>query len=72
MRVVDGDTRRIVQKNRLDALEGDNLFDDFGDQEENLIAEAAEGLWEEDEAEEVASDDDVISEEEEPKDAIWD
>ena len=27
MRVVDEETRRIVQKNRLDALEGDHLFD---------------------------------------------
>ena len=29
MRVVDEETRRIVQKNRLDALEGDHLFDEY-------------------------------------------
>ena len=35
MRIVDEETRRIVQQNRIDALEGDNLFDNLkGDQEE--------------------------------------
>jgi len=29
MRIVDEETRRIVQQNRIDALEGDNLFDNL-------------------------------------------
>ena len=36
MRVVDEETRRVIQQNRIDALEGDNLF-------ENLRAEEDEG-----------------------------
>ena len=27
MRIVDEETRKIVQQNRIDALEADNLFD---------------------------------------------
>ena len=59
MRVVDEETRRFVQKNRLDALEGDRLFDE-DIQEENLVAEGLQD-WEEEEA--VPSDDDEISDE---------
>ena len=48
MRVVDEETRRIVQKNRLDALEGDHLFDEYNygglDQEENNYIDVNEGL----------------------------
>ncbi len=29
MRVVDEETRRVIQQNRIDALEGDNLFDNL-------------------------------------------
>ena len=29
MRVVDEETRRIIQQNRIDALEADNLFDNL-------------------------------------------
>jgi hypothetical protein len=29
MRKVDEETRRLVMKNRLDALEGDKLFDEY-------------------------------------------
>ena len=69
MRVVDEETRRIVQKNRLDALEGDHLFDEYNygaiDQEEDNLIEPNEGLeeWGEAEANEegAASDDDIIS-----------
>lgn len=31
MRVVDDETRRIIQQNRIDALEADNLFDNLRD-----------------------------------------
>ena len=69
MRVVDEETRRIVQKNRLDALEGDHLFDEYNfgglDQEENNYIDVNEGLQEWGEAEanaqDQASDDDIIS-----------
>ena len=69
MRVVDEETRRIVQRNRLDALEGDRLFDE---EEENPVQ--PEGLqdWDEEDEGEVASDDDVISSEGEKPDAMWD
>lgn len=29
MRVVDEETRRVIQQNRIDALETDNLFDNL-------------------------------------------
>ena len=29
MRVVDEETRKVIQQNRIDALEGDNLFDNL-------------------------------------------
>ena len=35
MRIVDEETRRQVQQNRLDALEGDNLFDTLRDMDGN-------------------------------------
>jgi hypothetical protein len=35
MRVVDEETRRIIQQNRIDALEADNLFDNLRMEEED-------------------------------------
>ena len=39
MRRVDEETRRIVMKNRLDALEGDRLFDEINYGVEEFEAE---------------------------------
>ena len=36
MRTVDAETRRIVMKNRLDALEGDRLFDEYIPEQEDV------------------------------------
>ena len=70
MRIVDEETRRVVQKNRLDALEGDHLFDElnYGDVQMG-DGEGMEGAgqdeqdeWaEDDEESDVPSDDDDIS-----------
>lgn len=69
MRIVDEETRRIVQKNRLDALEGDHLFDvlNFGETQlgdnEQLGGgnEAEQEEWGEDDDFEDESEDDEIS-----------
>ena len=39
MRVVDEETRRVIQQNRIDALEGDNLFDNL----KNMDGEDGDG-----------------------------
>ena len=35
MRVVDEETRRVIQQNRIDALEGDNLFENLKNNQED-------------------------------------
>ena len=49
MRVVDEETRRVIQQNRIDALEADNLFENLkadadgeGDDEDG---DAADDMW---------------------------
>ena len=42
MRVVDDETRRQVMQSRLDALEGDNLFDNIHDAEPGTNPELEE------------------------------
>ncbi len=43
MRVVDEETRRVIQQNRIDALEADNLFDNLRMEEED--EEGNDDVW---------------------------
>ena len=48
MRVVDEETRRVIQQNRIDALEGDNLFENLkADEDEDAEddGDAADDMW---------------------------
>ena len=77
MRTVDAETRRIVMKNRLDALEGDRLFDEYIPEQED-VGEAQD--WAENQGEiksdeddhDIDSSGDSIKEEiEEDPDKFW-
>ncbi len=58
MRVVDDETRRVIQQNRIDALEADNLFENLKMAEEE---EEGEGQDEWDDFNSAASDQDVFT-----------
>jgi hypothetical protein len=72
MRIVDEDTRRLVMQNRIDALEGDNLFDNVHnpDEEAELDAELArkKGSATRADVEEFTIDDDALDESEDISD----
>lgn len=46
MRVVDDETRRIIQQNRIDALEADNLFETLREEEDDG-GNAEDDMWDE-------------------------
>lgn len=71
MRIVDEETRQLVMRNRIDALEADNLFENFNnpDEEADLDAEVSRKKAGRDDNDEFVVEDQEIEESEDISDS---